>query len=111
VARFVEVPLPDGGSLIVEQVGSGQVVRAGGRVERVADAVGESFESAVDRVKRAAQVVHDRMQEAASPPDEVTVEFALKLAAELGVVVASSSVEANLKLVVRWTKAEEADSS
>jgi Trypsin-co-occurring domain 1 len=108
VADFVEVPLPGGGSLIVEQGEDEHVVRAG-RAQQIAQTAGESFESALDRVKRAAMVVHDKLQGTPTPPDEVVVEFSIKLAAEVGVVVASSSAEANLKLVMRWGKSEAAD--
>ena len=108
MSDFVEVPLPDGGSLIVEQGEGEQVVRAG-RAQQVAKTAGESFESALDRVKRAAMVVHDKMEGAPTPPDEVVVEFSIKLATEVGVVVASSSAEANLKLVMRWVKSEATD--
>jgi hypothetical protein len=103
MATFVEVPLPDGGSLIVERAEDEGVVRAG-RLREIAETAGESFESAVDRVKRAALVVQNRLSAIDVPPDEVTVEFAIKLATEVGVVVASSSAEANLKLIVRWIR-------
>jgi len=105
VAAFVEVPLPDGGALIVEQGGDEHVIRAG-RVQQITQTTGESFESALDRVKHAAMAVREKLQDVATPPDEVVVEFAIKLAAEIGVVVASSSAEANLKLTMRWVKSE-----
>lgn len=105
---FVEVPLPDGGSLIVEHREDEQVVRAG-RVQQITQTTGESFESALDRVKHAAMAVREKLQDVTTPPDEVVVEFAIKLAAEIGVVVASSSAEANLKLTMRWGKSETSD--
>lgn len=105
MAAFVEVPLPDGGALIVEQGGDEHVIRAG-RVQQITQTTGESFESALDRVKHAAMAVREKLQDVATPPDEVVVEFAIKLAAEIGVVVASSSAEANLKLTMRWVKSE-----
>jgi hypothetical protein len=104
VASFVDVPLPGGGSLIVEvteELDDG-VVRAG-RVQSIADAASESFESALDRVRLAASVVRDKMSALDVAPNEVTVEFAIKLGTAAGVVVASASAEANLKVLVRWT--------
>jgi hypothetical protein len=104
LASFVEVPLPGGGSLIVEATGelNDAVVRAG-RVQRIADEASESFESALERVKLAAAVVRDKMSALEVAPDEVTVEFAIKLGTAAGVVVASASAEANFKVLVRWT--------
>ena len=74
MASFVEVPLPGGGSLIVEttEVLNDAVVRAG-RVQKIADAASESFESALERVKLAAAVVRDKMDTLEVRPDEVTV--------------------------------------
>lgn len=105
MASFVEVPLPDGGSLIVEASGEldDGVVRAG-RAQRIADAASESFESALDRVRLAAAAVRDKLSDPGVSPGEVTVEFAIKLGTAAGVVVANASAEANLKVMLRWTK-------
>lgn len=105
MASFVEVPLPNGGSLIVEATGEldDSVVRAG-RVQRIADAASESFESALDRVRSAAVVVRDKLSDLEVAPGEVTVEFAIKLGTAAGVVVASANAEANLRVLLRWTK-------
>jgi Trypsin-co-occurring domain 1 len=104
MARFVEVPLPDGRSLVVEasEEPGDEVVRAGYAHESAAG-VAESFEAALDRVRNAAAVVFDRMRSFEHRPDEVTVEFAIKLGAEAGVVIAKSAVEANLTVQVRWS--------
>jgi Trypsin-co-occurring domain 1 len=106
VESFVEVSLPDGGSLIVEG-DSGQSVVQAGRGRRVSEFVEETFESALDRVTRAAEAVHRRVVAAQTPPDEVIVEFAINLASEIGVVVANGSASANLKLVMRWAASDE----
>jgi hypothetical protein len=105
VTKFVEVPLPGGGSLIVEATEDldDAVVRAG-RAQQVVDAASESFESALDRVRLAATVVHDKLNDLEVAPNEVTVEFAIKLGTAAGVVVASASAEANLKVLMRWTR-------
>lgn len=102
---FFEVPLPNGGSLIVE--GSEEIVVQAGRGRRVGDLVEESFVSAIDRVTRAAHVVRERVLAMETAPDEITVEFAIKLATEIGVVVANSTAEANLRLVMRWGPSDE----
>jgi Trypsin-co-occurring domain 1 len=102
MADFVEVPIPGGGSLLVEVTESvDEVVRAG-RLHDLADSATESFESALDRVARAAEAARHRLKKL--EPSETTVEFAIKLASEAGVVVASTSLEANLKIQMRWTK-------
>lgn len=105
---FVEVALPGGGSLIVEHVDDEAVVEAS-RGRRVADFLEESFESALDRVARAAETARERALALGTPPDEITVEFAINLAAAIGVVVANSTAEANMKLVFRWSGANESE--
>lgn len=104
LSRFVEIPLPDGAALIVEadEEPSDGVVRAG-RARELAEDVAESFEDAMDRVRHAAAAVVDRMKSLAEPPDQVSVEFSVKLGAEAGVVIAKTSVEANLVVQLHWS--------
>jgi hypothetical protein len=105
VKDYVEIPLADGESLIVES----SEVRAGtvqaGRLRDVAGAATETFESAMTRLRSAADSVVRRMRDMAHPPDEVTVEFAVKLATQAGVVIANTSAEANLSVTLKWTAA------
>jgi hypothetical protein len=106
---FVEVPLPNGGSLIVEQDEEEQVgiVRAG-RVRDVADMAVESFETAMDRLRSAAEAVNGKMRSMAQPPTDITVEFSVKLGTAVGVVIANTSAEANLTVTLRWERRQEA---
>jgi hypothetical protein len=108
VGGFVEVPLPDGGSLIVEaspDLDEG-LVRASA-AQRIAEVASESFESALGRVALAAAAVRDKMTALEVQPDEVTVEFGIKLGSAAGVVVANASTEANVKVLLRWTSRAE----
>jgi hypothetical protein len=105
LARFVEVPIRDGRSLIVEvaEEPSDEVVRAGVARELTAN-LAESFEAALERVRSASAVIIERMRSIEQLPDEVGVEFAIKLGAEAGVVIAKSAVEANLTVRVKWSR-------
>ena len=105
MARFVEVPLPDGVSLVVEasEEPNDEVVRAGYARELAADAV-ESFEGALEGVRHAADMIIGRMRTIDHRPDEVSVEFAIKLGAQAGVVIAKSAIEANLTVRIRWNQ-------
>jgi NTP-dependent ternary system trypsin peptidase co-occuring protein len=99
---FVEVPLGQGEALIVQvDDDAGGLVRAG-RLDEVTATATETFESALGRLKGAAQAVVTRMRTLAEPPDEVTVDFSVKLGTQLGVVIANSSAEANLRVSLRW---------
>ncbi|GAA3216497.1 CU044_2847 family protein [Dactylosporangium siamense] len=102
--EFVEVPVDEGLGLIVETVEVRAGTVAAGRLHDMADAAVESFDSAMSRVRVAAGTVVRRMRDMADPPDEVTVEFAVKLATQAGVVIANTSAEANLSVTLRWTR-------
>jgi hypothetical protein len=106
VTTFVEIPLPDGGSLIVEQSVDEYpdgVARAG-RLSDVTALTTETFESALTRLRSAAEAVNARMRDLSTAPSEVTVEFSVKLGSSIGVVIANSSAEANLKVTLRWNQ-------
>ncbi len=103
MTRFVEIPLPDGGSLVVEVAEDlGTEVVPAGHARELAAGVAESFESALERIRDAAAAVAKRMRSLDPQPGEVTVEFAVKLGAQAGVVIAKSAVEANLTVRLRW---------
>ena len=108
MGSFVEVPLPGGGSLIVEASPDldETLVRAS-PAQRIAEVATESFESALGRVGLAAAAIRDKLAALEVQPDEVTVEFGIKLGSAAGVVVANASTEANLKLLLRWTSRAE----
>jgi hypothetical protein len=105
VNEFVEVPLPDGLGLVVETVDIRPGTVPAGRLHDLADSAAESFDSAMNRVRNAAGTVVQRMNAMAQPPDEVTVEFAVKLATQAGVVIANTSAEANLTVRLSWNVA------
>ena len=107
---YVEVPVSGGIGLVVET----QDIRPGtvpaGRLHDIADSATETFDSAMTRVRFAAGTVVQRMRDMAQPPDEVTVQFAVKLATQAGVVIANTSAEANLSVTLKWTRSHDAPS-
>jgi hypothetical protein len=109
VDDFVEVPLPDGLSLVVERTDLGPGTVPAGRLRDLAESATESFDSAMTRLRAAAGAVTGRMHEMAQPPDEVTVQFAVKLATQAGVVIANTSAEANLSVTFKWTGLSRSD--
>jgi len=105
--HLVEFPLEDGTTILVEVDDSetGSVVRSG----RVGDVVSKSqktFEEAMDKVKPAASAIIAKIRSLHDAPDEVEVEFGLKMSADAGAFVASAGVEANYKVTLKWKKEE-----
>ena len=110
MARLAKFVLPDGNSIVAEvddeALDSSRIMRGGASAssEMVVKA-NESFESALDRVRWAAEGLLDRLTSLTRPPDEVAVEFGVKLNAETGAVIAKASTEANFKVNLKWTRA------
>lgn len=105
--HLVEFPLEDGTTILVEvdDPETGSVIRSG----RVGDAVTKSqktFEEAMDKVKPAASAIIAKIRSLHDTPDEVEVEFGLKMSADAGAFVASAGIEANYKVTLKWKKEE-----
>ena len=104
--HLIEFPLEDGGSIVVEvdePAPEGGVVRAA-RPGEIAATAGQTFEAALERIKPAAGTIIAKLRGLSDAPDEVLVEFGLKLSAEAGVFVAAAGVEANYKVTLKWKR-------
>jgi hypothetical protein len=110
MARLAKFVLPDGNSIVAEvddeSFDSSRVMRGGAIASsEIVVKANESFESALDRVRWAAEGLLARLTSLASPPDEVAIEFGVKLNAETGAVIAKAATEANFKINIKWTRA------
>lgn len=103
MATVVEMPLEDGGTILVEIADDDQRLQRVGRVGKVVRDSAETLEEALRRVKPVAAAVLGQLQDLATPPDTVKLEFGVKLTAEAGVVIAKAATEANFKLSLEWT--------
>jgi Trypsin-co-occurring domain 1 len=102
MAYLVEVPV-DGAQPVlmeVEEAGDG-VVRAARPGEVVAAAT-ESFQAALARFRPMASAMVQQFRELGERPQEISVEFGLKLTAEAGMVIAHTGGEANFKVSLLW---------
>jgi Trypsin-co-occurring domain 1 len=110
MARLAKFVLPDGSSIVAEvddeSLDSSRIMRGGSvATSEVVVKANASFESALDRVRWAAEGLLNRLTSLASPPDEVEVEFGVKLNAETGAVIAKAATEANFRINLKWTRA------
>ena len=106
--HLVEFDLEDGGSIIVEveEREAGGMVPVSRGSEKMMEKASQTFEAALDKVRPAAQTIIKKLRALHDPPDEVEVEFGLKMNAEAGAVVASGGVEANYTVKLTWKKKE-----
>ena len=65
-----------------------------------------AFEQALAKLKPMCAAIVRQIRDAVEPPEEIEVEFGVKLSAEAGIILTSTSGEANLKVSVTWKKQE-----
>ena len=58
----------------------------------------------MEKVRYAAEGILHQLRSLAEPPDEVEVEFGVKMSAEPGAIIAKASTEANFKINLTWKK-------
>jgi hypothetical protein len=106
MAELAQFPLNGGGVLVVEvdtADNSPKRVMRGANPEAIATATA-TFESALQTVRSAAEGILHQLRSLAQPPDEVEVEFGVKMSAETGAIIAKASTEANFKINLTWKK-------
>ncbi len=60
------------------------------------------FDQALENVRPAANAVIAALRGLKDPPDDIEVSFGLKMNAETGTTIASSKVEANYTVTLKW---------
>jgi hypothetical protein len=111
--RFVEFPLEDNGTIVVEvnePEGVGGTQRATREGEKEPEKAPQTFEQALSKIRPATDKVITTLQGLVQKPDEIEMEFGFSLSAEAGVIIASASTQANYKVTLRW-KGETQESS
>jgi hypothetical protein len=112
MTQVLSYPLEDGGVLAVEaaspDVPSGlglaspedRRMRLRKAEDRLKD-TGQTLESAVGKVIPGLEAVTAQLRKLS--PDEIAVEFGLKVTAESGIVVAKGSAEVHFTATLKWT--------
>ena len=109
--RLVEFPLENNATILVEvdepavspATDDGDVPRGFGATE-LADKAQQTFETAVSKIRPLAAAVIGSLRDLQDSPEQVSVEFGIKLSAASGVVLASTAIEANFKISATWKK-------
>ena len=107
MARLARFQLADGTFFVAEVDGESEVPRtmrgSASRAELIIES-NETFEVALRNVKHAAEAMVDRLCSLATPPDELSIDFGIKLSAETGAVIAKASTEANFSISLKWKR-------
>jgi len=76
------------------------------RVGDIVTKTTQTFQEAIDSVKPAVDVLIKSLDKISDRPDEIGIEFGLKVNGQVGTVIAASSVEANFKVTLNWKRDE-----
>ncbi|MGA9771596.1 MAG: CU044_2847 family protein [Blastocatellia bacterium] len=104
--KLVEFPFDDGTTMFVEvedPVTNVGTVRGAHPVE-LAEKAKQTFEASLEKIKPTASAIIAKLRELSDQPEQVAVEFGIKLSAAAGVVIASTGVEANFKVTLTWKR-------
>jgi hypothetical protein len=96
----------DGGPPILVEVDgdhAGRVTRGGRAADAVIEA-GSSLEQALAGLGPAIKGIVAQVRAGAGWPDEVGIEFAVKLSADANVIIARSGAEANFTISLKWSR-------
>jgi hypothetical protein len=101
--RLVKFPLEGGGEVLIEVDDPGGIARAG--LPDAIETATQSFEAALRSIKPAADILIDQLRNLAKTPDEIEMEFGIKLGAKAGAIFTSADAEANFAVTLKWIKA------
>ncbi len=103
---LVEYAIEGGGSIVVEvdEPGAATGVEHAARLAEIPERAEQTFQEALARVKPAAIVALATVRELADPPDELAIEFGVKLTAKAGAVIAAAGADANFTLTMTWRR-------
>jgi NTP-dependent ternary system trypsin peptidase co-occuring protein len=105
VKRLVEFAQEDGTSMVVEidePAPEGGVVRAA-RPGEIAEKASQTFEAALSKIKPMAGAIFVALNDLAQCPEQIQVEFGVKITASAGAVLASAGVEGNYRVTLTWS--------
>jgi hypothetical protein len=86
----------------VADASSGPVMR-GRRTDGQVIEAAESFESVLGRIGPALKGIAAELREGTDWPDQIEIEFAVKISADSSVIIARAGGEANFRIALRWT--------
>jgi len=107
VKRLVEFQFDQGGSVLVEvdEAPAGPVVRGLGKDRStLVEEADKTFEDATAAITPAARSLIARLRSIEDAPDEVGIEFGVRLSAQTGAFIASVAAEANFKVSMTWRR-------
>ncbi len=105
--KLIEYPLIVGSLVLVEveepdRPGGPQMRGLPHQSHETRERASQTFDDALDKVKPAAAAIIAKFKELKTPPDQIGLEFGIKLSAKAGAFIASTDAEANFKVTLTW---------
>lgn len=97
---------PDGDVVLVEVDSDGPEISPVSRAGEVITSAAASFDGALAQVRKAASKAVASFRDMDVRPDEVQVEFGVKLNAQAGAVIAKTGVDGHLKVKLTWQRGD-----
>ncbi|MEV4303641.1 MULTISPECIES: CU044_2847 family protein [unclassified Nonomuraea] len=102
--QLIRFESEDGADIYVEIDDNEPGVVAASRLSESIAAAAGSLEGGLDQIRGLARTTFDRLVALPHPPDEVNVEFGVRLNAKVGAVIAHSEGEGHLKVSMTWRR-------
>lgn len=101
--RLIEFAVPDGGTLLVEvDEPEGTGPRPAGVGDGMIERATMGLDQAISKVRPLAELLLSELRTLTRQPDQVAVEFGIKLNVTAGIVLANTAVEGNCKITLSW---------
>jgi hypothetical protein len=104
--QLLEFELDDGGMVFVEVEDDEPGIERAARVDDVVVKARVNLESALDQVRVFASIALGRLRALAEQPQQIEVEFGIRLNAEAGAVIARTQAEAHMQVTLTWTRSD-----
>ena len=105
MTELVQFDLEGGASLLVEVDEDEPGIERASRMDDLAIKGSQSLEVALEGIRSAANVTLAKLRDVAEAPDEVEVQFGVRLNAQAGAVIAKTEAEGHLQVRMAWKRA------
>lgn len=105
MTELVQFELEGGASLLVEVDEDEPGIERASRMDDLAIKGSQSLEVALEGIRSAANVTLAKLRDVAEAPDEVEVQFGVRLNAQAGAVIAKTEAEGHLQVRMAWKRA------
>jgi len=104
MAQLIEFELSDGATIVVEVAEDEPGIERAARIDDVVAKAGASLENTLDQVLAVANVALVKLRKLTEQPEQIEVEFGIRLNAEAGAVIARTQAEGHLQVKMIWAR-------